>query len=159
MTPETPVSDHQAGAPAGQPATQDLNAARQRLQTDEPATLPLGTVEGILNAPSDLVEETIPVTQWGCSVKIRSLTAAQSAKVRGKSIDMSSGKPVMNWEALEKTQFLEGVVAPKFKPEEVNQLHHQSGPGFAFVIRELDRISGTDPKKVKDTLEAFQESE
>jgi hypothetical protein len=62
----------------------------------------------------------------------------------------------MNWEALEKAQFLYGVLAPKFSAEQVNQLHHRSGPGFARVIRELDGVSGTSPKAVKETLEAFQ---
>lgn len=132
--------------------------AQERLKAAAAATLPIGTVEHILNAPSDIKEEVIEVPEWGCSIKIRSLTAGQSAKVRQAGVDLSTGKPVMNWEALEKAQFEYGVAEPKFEAVEVTTLHHRSGPGFQRVIQALDRISGTNPKAVKETLESFQAS-
>lgn len=124
--------------------------------TTPDATPQIGTVEQILNAPSDLVHEIVDVPEFGCAVKIRSLTAAQSAKVRQAGIVGVGDKARLDFAALEKAQFLHGVAEPKFRPEDVNVLHHRSGPGFQRVIKAVDRISGTDPKSLKETLESFQ---
>lgn len=161
---ETTSPEVLAGAPAGQTATHStsaLDTARDRLQdaASEAPSLPIGTVESILGAPSDLVEEIIDVPEWGCSVKIRSLTAAEQAKVVQSSADRKAGGLRETFaEVLAKTQFLYGVVAPKFSAPEVNLLHQKSGPGFARVSRALDRISGTTSEGVEETLESFQES-
>jgi hypothetical protein len=159
---ETTHPDVQAGAPAGQPDPAAIDDARDRLRETPSGlspSLPIGTVESILAAPSDLVEEVIAVPEWGCSVKIRSLTAAEQAKVVQSSADRKAGGLRETFaEALAKTQFLYGVIAPQFSAPEVNQLQHKSGPGFARVIRALDRISGINRKEMEEAAEAFQES-
>jgi hypothetical protein len=158
ITPEV-----QAGAPAGHPDSAAIDDARDRLRDDTSSeettpSLPIGTVEAILNAPSDLVEDVIEIPEWDCSVRIRSLTQARTAKIQQNSIDQTGAKPTIDFGALQKGQFLHGVIEPKFNPQEVNVLHQKSGPGFGRVITALDKISGTDPKAVKETLEAFPTS-
>jgi hypothetical protein len=166
---ETANPDAMAGAPAGQPAPTPtptpvadpaaLDAARDRLQTPPATTLPLGTAEDILSAPSDLVEKVISVPEWGFSVKIRSLSAAQSAKVVQASADRKAGGLTSTFaEEMAKAQFEHGVVEPKFNYNQVNQLHHTSGPGFARVLREIDAISGTTAEEKAAAAEAFQAS-
>lgn len=159
MTQDPSLPEVPAAAPGGQtnPTPQAIDAAKDRLQAD-PEALPIATVEDLLGVPSDLVEDVVNVPEWGFAVRIRSLTAAQSAKVRAIGVDQSGNKPKIDFAALEKAQFQLGVIEPKLKPADVNALHQKSGPGFAHVLKALDEISGTDPKKVKETLEAFQES-
>lgn len=156
----SPFPEAPAAAPGGQPTTTELDTARDRLQQDSANTLPLAaSAEDILAAPSDLIEKVIPVPEWGFSVKIRSLTAAQAAKVVQAAADRKAGGLASTFaEAMAKVQFEHGVIEPKFNYNQVNQLHHKSGPGFARVLRELDAISGTSRKEMEEAAEAFQES-
>lgn len=118
--------------------------------------LPLGTVDGILAAPSDIKTDTIDIPEWGCSLEIRSFTAAQQARVKQESIVLSGQNPDMRWAEMEKVQFLLGVTKPRFKKEQVNVLHNQSGPGFKRVIDALDALSGIDKEKLREAQESFR---
>lgn len=119
-------------------------------------SLPIGTVEGILEAaPSDRVTETIEVPEWGCSVRIQSLSAADQAAVKQASVVLGKGDPGLAWAAMEKTQFQLGVVEPKFTLADVNTLHHKSGAGFARVIAALDRISNLNKEELRAARDDF----
>lgn len=140
-------------------ATKAITEAQDRLQQSTTGLPTFLTVDEILGAPSDLKEETIDVPEWGGAIKIRSLTAAQSAAIRQASLDTSNPqKPKILFATLEKAQFKEGVVEPKFQDVQVTMLHQKSGPGFARVIKALDDISGTSKEATQATLESFQTS-
>ena len=122
--------------------------------------LPVGTVAQILEAaPKDLIEETFDVPEWDCAVKLRSFSAAQAARIKQVGFNFVGEETDVAWAEMEKAQFQEGVVEPKFSDEEVLQLHITSGRGFARVIKRLDEITNLDKEAVKKAQEEFRESE
>jgi len=129
-------------------------------QLAEAALLPIGSVEGILKAaPSDLVEELIEVPEWGCSVRVRSFTAAQSARIRQRGIGFKGENTTVAWAEMEKQQFIEGVIEPKFDKKSVEALHRTSGRGFSRVIKWLDEHSNMDKEALAEAKKEFQESD
>lgn len=124
---------------------------------EEPATLPIGTVADILEAAkNDGTEEILEIPEWGMSVRIRSLTAADDARMKSASaIPGSNGQgPRVDIGAMERIQFERGVIEPKFRKEDVNTLQHRSSSGFRRVIRRLDEISGGSETQQTDDAEA-----
>lgn len=108
-------------------------------------------------AGSDIVEETLPVPEWGRSIKVRSFTAAQAATVRQIGFQQQGGGAVViNWAAMEIAQFQMGVVSPSFSETEVRALHMKSGRGFGRVIAWLDEKSAIDKKAMEEAKERFQ---
>jgi len=99
------------------------------------------TVAQILGAPSDLIEDTVEVPEWGGSIRIRSLTAAEQAKVRQASIELGHNSTRLIFAEMEKRQFEYGVVEPKFTSQDVNTLFHRTGPSWRRVIDALDRLT------------------
>lgn len=136
-----------------------LAEAGEYLAEEEARQKEILTAEEILNAPSDLVDEILDVPEWGGKIKIRSLTAAASAKVKQASIDLAGKSIDVVWAAMEKAQFELGVVEPKFSKEQVNVLHHKFGPSFKRVTDALDRISGTNKEELRQAHEAFPVAE
>lgn len=130
------------------------------INSNSDASLPMGTVEAILDkAPSDLMEKVIDVPEWGCSVRIRSLTAAQSARIRQQGIKLKSDETKVAWAEMEILQFMEGVVEPKFDHSQVRKLHLTSSAGFNRVIQELDDLSNIDKEELREIRDQFQEQE
>lgn len=125
----------------------DTPTMDEPIPTDAPASehLPIGSVADILEAAKhDVTEETIDIPEWGMSVRIKSLTAADDARMKSASAvpGQNGSAPRVDIGAMERVQFQTGVVEPKFRMEDVNVLQHRSGSGFKRVIRALDRISG-----------------
>lgn len=116
------------------------------------------TTDKILNAPSDLAEDMVEVPEWGGWLRIRSLTAAEQAKVKQASIDLSGRTMTLIFAEMEKRQFEYGVVEPKFTGQDVNVLFHRSGPSWRRVITALDKISGTTDDERERAAAAFQGS-
>jgi hypothetical protein len=122
--------------------------------------LPIGSVEEILQAAgSELAEEILEVPEWGRSLRIRSLTAAQVARINQKAIEQARGNATIQFAELEKARFLEGVIEPKFSPEAVNALYHRSGPAFSRVVKALDRVSGTTREELRQAQDSFPQSQ
>lgn len=109
------------------------------------------------NAPKDLKEEDVEGV-FGGKVRVKSLTAAQSARVKQVSINMSGRNPDVIWAAMELLQFEYGVIIPKFDADDVRTLHLESGPSFAKVIAKIDELSGTDKEEMAKAQAAFPES-
>lgn len=137
-------------APAEAPALDPVAAAAFPaidIEAAKAAQLPIGTVEAILaKAPADLTEEVVQVPEWGCSVRIRSQTAGAAARVKqaGMVLDESSEQGFrIDVAVMERHQFFEGVIEPRFTLEQAEELQETSGPGFQRVIQALDRLSGT----------------
>lgn len=119
--------------------------------------LPIGSVEDILKAaPSDIIEEVIEIPEWKCSVRLRSFTASQSARVRQRGFAFRGEETAVAWAEMEILQFQIGVKEPNFTEEQVRQLHMESGRGFARVIAWLDEKSGIDKKALEESREQFQ---
>lgn len=120
------------------------------------APLPIGSVETILkNAPSDIVEETVEIPEWECSVRLRSFTAAQSARVKQHGLGFKGDRTEVAWAEMEIMQFMEGCIEPQWEHRQVVQLHGTSGRGFQRVIDWLDEKSGTDKEAIRRARDDF----
>jgi hypothetical protein len=114
----------------------------------------LSVDEALERAPADIKEEDLEV--WGGKIRVRGLTAAESARVKQVSIHMTGRAPEIVWAAMEMLQFEYGVVRPKFSADKVRSLHLSSGSGFKRVIDKIDELSGTTAEERKKAAEAFQ---
>lgn len=109
------------------------------------------------NAPADLQEEDVEV--WGGKVRVRSLTAAQSAAVKQASIDLKGRHPDVAWAEMERRQFLYGVIIPKHTKEQVKDLHVSSGVGFKKIVDKIDELSGIDKEELRKAQDEFPAAE
>lgn len=137
--------------------SKDVGAAVKQTQAGQ---LPIGTVEEILKrAPSDLKEKTIEVPEWGCSVKLKSFTAAQSAAVKERGFGFKGEETTVAWAEMEISQFQMAVVDPHFNEDQVRELHLSSGPGFNRVVEEIDKLNKIDKEALRKARDEFQRSE
>lgn len=111
-------------------------------------------------AKTDRTEKDVPDV-FGGTLRIRSLSASQSAQVKQASIVIggprSGGGTKFNWAASAKLQFRFGVIAPQLTEEDVHDLFIQSGPSFEKVVAEIDEISGTKTMDLKQAEDDFRE--
>lgn len=138
-------------------------SAGEVLKDVQTGKLPIGSVEEILKkAPDDLVEEVVEIPEWGCSVRLRSFTAATSARIKQRGFTTRGEETTVAWAAMEQLQFKEGCIEPKFTDDQVKKLHLTSGRGFARVIEWLDeksKINKEELKKARDEFPGPDESE
>lgn len=140
---------------------QDQPKPGEALKATQTGALPIGTVKDILDkAPQDLIEEVVPIEEWGCSVKLRSFTSAQSAAIKERGFQTDEeGKTSVAWAEMEIAQFQMGVLEPRFDEEQVRQLYMSGGRGFAKVIAWLDEKSTINKKELKAARADFRGSE
>lgn len=117
----------------------------------------LTVAEALERAPSDCEERDVEV--WGKRLRVRALTAAQAARVKQASINLSGRNPDVAWAEMERMQFQLGVIKPKFAAGEVRELHLKSGAGFAKVIAVIDEISGTDKEELRKAQRDFPDGD
>jgi hypothetical protein len=115
----------------------------------------VSAAEALERAPTDCVEQDVEGV-FGGKVRVRGLTAAQNARVKQESINLSGRKPDVVWAAMERLQFELGVIEPKFTADQVRTLHLTAGPSFAKVIAAIDALSGTSEEERRKAQEAFQ---
>jgi hypothetical protein len=108
----------------------------------------------LANAPADLEEVDVDDV-FGGRVRIRALTAAQTAVVRQHTVDTRGKNPQITWADMERKQFQLGVIMPAFNADQVRTLHATSGRSFARVIAEIDRISALDKEALRDAQKDF----
>lgn len=139
--------------------TQDPKpAVGEAVKATQNGSLPIGTVEQILGAPSDVKEETLEIPEWKCSIKLRSFTASQNAQIRKKMyVTNPDGSVETDWAGFDIARFEEAVQEPKFTRDQVIALHLQSGPGFQRVINWVVKHSGVTPDDVREAEESFQD--
>jgi hypothetical protein len=116
----------------------------------------LSAESALENAPSDLEEVDVEGV-FGGKVRIRALTAAQAAVVKGVTVDTRGRTPTITWADMERMQFQLAVVRPTFTADQVRTLHATSGRSFARVIAEIDRISAMDKEALRDAQKDFPE--
>lgn len=129
-------------------ATETANGHRPRYATVD---------EVLTNAPKDIIERDVTDVFGGLTVRVRSLTAAQSAHVKQKSINLGGRDPNVVWAEMERAQFELGVVEPKFDTQQVLMLHRMSGRSFNKIIQILDEISGIGKEQLREAQREFQE--
>lgn len=128
----------------------------EALKATQGGHLPIGNVEAILKkAPEDLVEDTLDVPEWECSVKVKSFTAAQSAAVKERGFGFKGEETLVAWAEMEIFQFKLGVIEPAFSEEQVRALHGTSGRGFNRVIEKLDEMGRIDKEALAKAREEF----
>lgn len=140
--------------------TVESRSVGEALKDTQTGKLPIGTVDGILEAaPKDIVETTLEVPEWDCSVRVRSLTAAQEAQVKQKGLEFR-GETTKVWFAeMELTQFQASVVEPKFKLDDARRLQHTSSKGWQRIVAWIDKQSSLDKEevaKLKDDFPAME---
>jgi hypothetical protein len=118
----------------------------------------LTAVQAVENAPADCEEVDVDDV-FGGRVRVKALTASQSAAVKQASIVLSGRNPEVTWAAMEMMQFRLGVIEPKFTEAQVRTLHLESGRSFAKVIAKLDEISGLNKEELRKAQETFPASE
>jgi hypothetical protein len=119
------------------------------------------TAEELLEAaPKDIREQDVNDVFGGKCVKVRGLTAAQSAHVRQLSFTVRGGQrvPELAFAQMEIAQFELGVVEPKLSHDQVLMLHRTAGPSFTRVIEVLDELSGIGKEELRKAQKDFQES-
>lgn len=141
-------------------ATEPTGSVGEVVRDSQTGKLPIGSVQHILEkAPSDIVEEIIEVPEWGCSVRVRSLTAAQEAQVKQKGLEFR-GETTKVWFAeMELAQFQASVVEPKFKLDDARRLQSTSSRGWARIVAWIDKMSNLDKEEVAKMKDDFPESE
>lgn len=107
-------------------------------------------------APKDLITETLFIEEWDLNIRVQSLTAAQSARIRQHGIGFRDNETKVAWAEMEVLQFQEGVIDPSLKREQVQQLYRTSGPGFQRVINWLDENSGINKEELRKARDEFQ---
>jgi hypothetical protein len=139
------------GNPEKTPPVGEAVKATQR------GALPIGTVEQILEAaPNDIIEETLPIPEWGVAVKVRSLTGIQAAAVREASVEGVGESARLTWDRMEITQFQMTVIEPAFTEEQVRELYSKSGRGFQRVIKWADEKGEIDKEALKKARDEFR---
>jgi hypothetical protein len=130
------------------------------LKATQTGALPIGTVQDILKkAPQDLIEEVVPISEWECSVRLRSFTSAQSAAIKERGFQTDDdGKTTVAWAEMEIAQFQMGVLEPRFDETQVRELYMSGGRGFAKIIAWLDEKSSIDKKELAAVREEFRGS-
>lgn len=140
--------------------TTEPTSVGEAIKGQQDGSLPIGTVQTILErAPDDIVEAVLPVPEWGCSVRVRSLTAAQEAQVKQKGLEFR-GETTKVWFAeMELAQFQASVVEPKFRLDDARKLQHSSSKGWQRIVAWIDKQSSLDKKEVAAMKDDFPELE
>lgn len=112
-----------------------------------------------LNSPGDLAEADVEdVPTPGETVRVRALSAAYSAEVQGQLRMVTEGGSQVariDVAAMERLQFLHGVIDPEFTLEEVTQIQRMFGRAFKKVIAKIDELSGIDKEAIENTEQRF----
>lgn len=111
----------------------------------------------LANAPKDIKEEDVHDVFGGLTVRVRALTAAQSAHVKQLSFTLQGRGPDLAWAQMEIAQFEIGVIQPKLTHQQVLMLHRTAGVSFTRVIEVIDRITGISKEELRSAQQEFQE--
>jgi hypothetical protein len=113
-------------------------------------------------AKSDIQQDVVTDVFGGKKVQVRSLTAAENARVNQGSITIGGGRrgrnTEFNWAASEMAKFRYGVLKPQLTADQVRQLHMTSGPSFQKVLKRVDELSGTRDEDIEADEEQFRGS-
>lgn len=89
-------------------------------------------------AADDIVEQEVLVPQWGGSVRIRTFSKKQAAKMT----ERAKIRGVVNNDNLEALLFCEGVIDPHFDVEEYAQVEEKSAVAVGLILKAIMDASG-----------------
>jgi hypothetical protein len=98
------------------------------------------TREEILNS-KDITEEDIDCTKWGGKIKIKSLSLEKRQSIK-KAATRTDGTDQLDDLKMSIATFIEGVVEPKFTPNDFNALKEKSYETMMIVLNRICEISG-----------------
>ena len=111
--------------------------------------------DAILGA-SDLVTEDVKVYEWGGTVRVRSLTAAQRDRFEADSMTVNGKNRDLNLVNLRARLVALAVVdendQPVFKPADVKALGEKSGRALDRVFDVARRLSGIGDQEVEELV-------
>lgn len=109
------------------------------------------SVDEILAAP-DLEEKTVPVPEWGGSVKVKGFTKAKQQELRKQAT--VGGE--LDEQRLEMLMFVHGVSEPQFSLDQVEQLRDKAAGPIDRILKEILEVSGMNPEAVKQAERSFR---
>jgi len=92
------------------------------------------------------------------SVRVRALSAKYSADVQGQmKLVQEGGSQIAKIDvaAMERLQFLHGVIEPEFGEAEVAIIQERMGSAWRKVIAKIDELSGIDKEAIEATEQRF----
>lgn len=94
-------------------------------------------------AADDIEERTVPIAQWGGSVRIRTFSKKQADDMRRRAtVRDRFGKDNVDSEKLEALLFVEGVVEPHFELDDYEHMQEKSAVAVSLVLRAIMDASG-----------------
>lgn len=118
---------------------------------------PVRSKRSWLDGPSDLFEMDIEIPAIGDTVKIRSLSAGQHARIQNESMTMKGDTMRFDSHRRQVLTFLEGVIEPgDFSEEEINVIAHKFGPAFKLVVDAISEISESSEKAMERVRARFR---
>ena len=112
------------------------------------------TREAVLTI-KDIVQDDVEVPEWGGSVRVQSLSVAQSQEVYEKARIPESTELDRKKTAV--YTFIFGVIDPVFQESDYDALKDKSALAMARVIARISELSGTKPESVAKAAETFRE--
>lgn len=108
-----------------------------------------------------LLEEA-DVHAYGGKVRVRELSAAESAKVQQAAVKTTRGGQgfQMSIPDAEILKFQLGMIAPRITDHsQAMRLYQKSGRDFRAILAKIDELSGTTDDALEDAKASFQGSE
>jgi hypothetical protein len=97
----------------------------------------------------DITEQTVPVPEWGGSVKVRSISHRTMKNIR-KKVAAQSGTDEPSEDDVEKYILIEGMIEPKIDEDEYEQLLEKSSGAVMKILTAIMSSSKSEDKSVKE---------
>jgi hypothetical protein len=136
------------------------NASSNGASTDvSTQTVYLTADQAEAHAIEDIQYDDVPA--FGGTVKVRGLTAYESAMVQQASAKFSAqgsqGRVQMSLVDAETMKFVYGMVIPQVDHTQAMRLYQNSGPSFRSVLNKIDELSAQTPEAREAAAADFQE--
>lgn len=103
-------------------------------------------------AAQDITEVTVPVPQWGGSVRIKTFTKRQADDMRKAATvyNARTRADEVNNDKLEALLLVEGMVEPKLSLKQYDQMLEKSAVAVAAILQAIMKASGMSEAAVAD---------
>jgi len=100
----------------------------------------------------DVTETTIPVSEWGGDVVVRSVTKRQ---MKGSKNTAKGSDGELDDDEVEKQIFLAGMINPSITPEDYEWMQDKSASSMTKVMKAIIGVSGMGDDAVKVEEKTF----
>lgn len=101
----------------------------------------------------DVTETTVPVSEWGGDIVVRSVTKRQMKDIKNSSKD-SNGE--LDDDEVEKQLFIAGVLDPHVSEEDYEWMQDKSASAMTKVLKAILGVSNMDEKSTKEEEKTFR---